>query len=803
MKLLFTLTGSQLKALALSADEKLVYCVPVDLAYMPGEGTSMQQSAAEKAGEGTSMQQSVAEKAGEKAQQSAAYMPGVADRYETTSYIVVTNKRLFVLAGDRVTYQIALKDCEKVRCEHQVGCGIITVTTLVDSNENIMGEGYDICVARVSMRQIVRASYAIRGAQAIVRSLKENGDAKKAEQITSSEYETYCEKCGRAMPGTSTCPYCEGKMDIAKKFMSLCGGFVGKLLLISLSMLVISGMNMARPMVQRWFIDDALSTGKGTWADLGIFVGISFAFLIGAILLEVWKNLACIKLGSALSMSLREKLYVKIQVLSLSFINKRKPGELMNRVSRDTGCIREFFEEVFGYMFSTLLTMIVSLVVMLTISPVMTGLSLMFVIVVFALMKVFWHHIHTIFHRQWMKSDELANNIQDIISGMRIVKTFGTEEREAERFSQKARDYAKTQSRNETFWAIFFPILTFLLGCGTYVAVLIGGQNVLAGKMTMGQLVQFMTYSGYLFGPLGWMTHLPRMVMQMVTSLNRIYDVLDEEPKIKDREGSKEIKIKGHFQFEKVSFGYNTYEPVLEDINFEVQPGEMIGLVGASGTGKSTIINLIMRLYDPDQGQIMLDGVDLRDVKVENLHSQIGVVLQETFLFSGSILDNIRFAKPSATLAEVIQAAKAANAHDFICKTPDGYNTYVGEHGYNLSGGERQRIAIARAVLNNPRLLILDEATSALDTESEFLIQQALNRLIEGRTTFAIAHRLSTLREADRLIVIDKHSIAEMGSHNELLEKKGIYYGLVTAQLKMAEGRDQEGADGAATEATA
>ncbi|MBP5732760.1 MAG: ABC transporter ATP-binding protein, partial [Lachnospiraceae bacterium] len=553
-----------------------------------------------------------------------------ADRYETDVFIAVTNRRLVVLSGDKVTYQKELKDCEKVRCEHQVGCGIVTVMTLAESNENIIGEGVEECVARVSMRQIVRASYAIRGAQAIVKSLKECGDAEKAEQITSSEYETYCEKCGRALPNTSACPYCEGKMVIAKKFMNLCGGFIGKLLLISLSMLVIAAMDIARPMVQRWFIDDALSTGRGKWADLGVFVGISFALLIGAILLSVWKNLACIKLGSALSMSLREKLYVKIQILSLSFINKRKPGELMNRVSRDTGRIREFFEEVFGYMFSTLLTMIISLVVMFMISPIMTGLSLMFVIVVFVLMKIFWHHIHTIFSRQWMKSDELSNSIQDIISGMRIVKTFGTEDREAARFTEKARDYAKTQSRNETFWAVFFPILTFLLGCGTYVAVLFGGRDVLVGKMTMGQLVQFMTYSGYLFGPLGWMTHLPRMVMQMVTSLNRIYDVLDEEPRIKDRDGSKEIAIKGHFQFEKVSFGYNTYEPVLEDVSFEVQPGEMIGLVGASGTGKSTMINLIMRLYDPDQGRIVLDGVDLRDVKVESLHSQIGVVLQET-----------------------------------------------------------------------------------------------------------------------------------------------------------------------------
>ena len=743
MKLLYTLTPAQTAALHLAPGEKLWYCVPVDLAY---------DNQAKR----------------------------VRESYTDRIWLAVTQKRFLVLDGEAVTASWELASCERIRCEHQVHSGIVTVRTKA---------GQEICAARFSMRHIIRVSYVARGAQALMTALEDGRIPGEEEQVHSHEYEQYCEKCGRALPGTSRCPYCSGKGDIMRKFFTLCGGYIGKLLLISLLMVLVSVVNLLTPMVQRDFIDNALATGQGTWRDLWIFAGVSFALLLLRIILSVVRYWNCAKLGASLSMTLRQKLYYKIQSLSLSFINNRRPGELMNRVSRDTRQIRQFMEDVFGDMFSTLLTMVVSLVVMLTISWKMTLLSLAFVVLVFVLFRLFHHHVHVIFHKQWLKSDDLSSRLQDIISGIRVVKTFGQEEREAERFRQTAMDFAAISRKNETFWAVLFPIISFLMSCGTYFAVLFGGLDVLNGRMSMGQLVQYITYCGYLFGPLNWMTHLPRAVMQLIISLNRIYDVLDEEPRMADKPDAKEFPIQGAFTFEHVSFGYQTYEPVLEDINFEVKPGEMIGLVGASGAGKSTLINLIMRLYDVDQGRITIDGVDIRDIRMESLHSQIGVVLQETFLFSGTILQNIRFARQDAPLSEVIQAAKAANAHDFICKTPDGYNTYVGEHGYNLSGGERQRISIARAILNNPRLLILDEATSALDTESEFLIQQALNRLVKGRTTFAIAHRLSTLRNADRLVVIDKHGIAEIGTHNELLEKKGIYYGLVTAQLKIAEGK--------------
>lgn len=296
------------------------------------------------------------------------------------------------------------------------------------------------------------------------------------------------------------------------------------------------------------------------------------------------------------------------------------------------------------------------------------------------------------------------------------------------------------------------------------------------GIMTPGELMQFITYSGMLYGYVDQLSNLPRRLMDLVTSMERISDIMNQEPDIQDGEKPVELEIQGEIEFQHASFGYKSYLPVLEDVSLKVAKGEMIGLVGASGTGKSTLINPVMHLYEVDDGAILVDGVDIRDIGLEKFHGQIGVVLQENFLFAGTIFNNIRFAKQDATYEEVVQAAKVANAHDFICQTPDGYN---------LSGGERQRIAIARAILSNPRLLILDEATASLDTESEYLIQKALGRLTEGRTTFAIAHRLSTLKDADRLVVINDHHIAEVGSHDELMAQKGIYYGLVQAQLQM------------------
>lgn len=732
MKLLYDLSDECLEALCLTENETVWYCVPFDLVYDFSEGHAREE-----------------------------YTAG-------DSYLVVTDYRMLVLRDTVILKEFILSKCKEIKCETQVHCGVVVVTD--DEGKHM--------AARFSLRHITRVAYVARGADVLAQGIR--------ERIESHEYETYCEKCGRALPGTSRCPYCDGKAVILKKFWKLCKGYQWKLLAISCFMVLASLISILMPDIQQNFIDNVLMPGVGDFTDIAKFVFCMLGLTAALIVINVVKNWWCVSLGAMLSMDLRALLYQKIQILSISFINKRKPGELMNRVSRDTAQIRSFMEEIFGNLISTMVTMLASLIMMFTIDAKMTFYSTAMIICAIVITRLFWRNIHKIFHKQWLRDDEMRSGLQDVISGMRVVKAFGKEEAESAKFERLSQNFARIQIKNETFWAVFFPILMFIVSAGSYIAIYFGGLEVLDGRMSVGELMQFVTYTGYLFGPLAWMTHLPRSVVQMITSLNRIYDVLDEEPELKDDKEARAVEIKGDIKFDDVSFGYNSYEPVIEHISFDVKAGEMIGLVGASGAGKSTIINLIMRLYDVDRGRILIDGIDIRNIEQTSLHSQLGVVLQETFLFSGTILNNLRFVKADATNEEIIRACKAANAHDFICKMPDGYNTYVGEHGYNLSGGERQRIAIARAILNNPRLLILDEATSALDTESEFLIQQALERLTFGKTTFAIAHRLSTLRNADRLIVIDGHKIAEMGTHNELLEKKGIYYGLVTAQLEMS-----------------
>lgn len=683
-------------------------------------------------------------------------------------YVAVSRSALAVMLGDKLLFEAPLSRLEKVDCEGLIGGGILTA--------DYEGEKRILC--RFSTKQLVRFSYVARG----IRLLAEGEE----QPVISREAEIFCPKCGRDMHGTAVCPHCEGKKESFKRLMSICRPYLARFAVIWLLMLAASGISLYMQEWQQRFIDAHLTPGVGTTADILLFIGVMAGFTLLALVINIGKRYLGVLLGSKMSASLRSALFHKVQALSLSYHDSRKPGDLMNRILGDTAQIRSFMENVFTNMFTYVVTFVGALVIMLVMSWKLTLISMVFVPVIWVVFRLYRRRMHRLFRLSRRREDKLNSSLQDVLQGIKVVKTFGKEAHEADRFTEKAADLADIQEQAEVFWSVFNPMIGFLMNMGTVCILLAGGAHTLSGTgFTVGEMAQFIGYANMLFGPLGWFTNLPRMIMNLRISLSRIDDVMGQSAELPRAEQPVRDTVQGEIVFDRVTFGYRSYEPVLENVSFRVKQGESIGLVGKSGAGKSTMINLIMRLYDADEGTITVDGKDIRSFDPAAFHAQIGVVLQESYLFSGTILENIRFSKPDATVEEVIAAAKMAGAHDFICKFPDGYNTLVGERGQRLSGGERQRVAIARAVLGDPKLLILDEATSSLDTESEFMIQKALERLKKGRTSFAIAHRLSTLKDCDRIFVLNDRTIAEMGSHEELMAKGGIYKELVDAQLEM------------------
>jgi ATP-binding cassette, subfamily B, bacterial len=654
------------------------------------------------------------------------------------------------------------------------------------------------------VREIVRFSIGLQGkfgriARYLDDLLKYRRDSAQGKEATAPEMpvadeQPRCPTCELVLPeGTKVCPACIDKRKVVMRLLGYLRPYRAKVAL--LWVLMISGMvsSLCIPYITKPLVDDVLRplgeaepmAGRLSLLNWWLAVLIS-AYFIGQAIAMVQARLTY-KLAGRLALDIRGQVYRHLQQMSLRFFDKRKIGNLIARVTQDTASLESVISEGVQSLFVNALLFIGILTVLLCINWQLTLLVLIPVPIVVVGSRWLFRRAMPLWNRTWFARSRLYASVNDTFSGIRVVKAFARESSEVERFNTHSKDWYQSNLNAYYIGITFWPILWLTINSSTWLVWYFGGAEVIGEELSLGTLIMFIAYLDWFYGPVKNLTRIADFLARGIVATERVFEVLDSEPDVKDAAEPVELpRISGAVEFKDVTFSYEKHRPALKKISLSVQPGEMIGLVGHSGSGKSTTINLLCRLYEPDSGQIMIDGVDIRAIRQQDLRSQIGVVLQDTFLFNGSIADNIAYARPDAALLDIISAAKAANAHDFIVGKPDGYDTNVGERGQALSGGERQRIAIARAILHDPRILILDEATSSVDTETESQIQEAIRRLVKGRTTFAIAHRLSTLRHADRLVVLKAGEIAEVGTHQQLLDQKGEFFRLVDVQQAMS-----------------
>ncbi len=492
--------------------------------------------------------------------------------------------------------------------------------------------------------------------------------------------------------------------------------------------------------------------------------------------------------GQRILFDIRSQLFQHLEKLHMGFYSQTKTGEVVSRVNNDVASLQNIVTTTFINLITDLITVIAILAAVLYLDWRLTLVSLsVFPFFAFGI-AYFSKKIRKKSKQVREKVADILNFFQETISGMKLIQSFGREKYEARRFLRKGKEMINLRIELGMLGSLAGSLAGFIAALGPALVLWYGGYRVIGGALSIGGLVAFYTYVGRLFGPVLRLARLNVTIQTAMASIDRIFEFLDINPQIKDAPSAITLsKARGDLQFEKVSFSYQPGEPILQDISFQVRKGEKVAIVGPSGVGKTTIMNLICRFYDPSSGVIRLDGMDIRKVKLSSLRRQIGVVSQETFLFNTSIRENLRYGNMKATDEEIIEAAQRANIHDFISNLPEGYETQVGDRGVRLSGGERQRLSIARAILKDPRILILDEATSSLDSQAENLIQKALQPLMQNRTTITIAHRLSTVVNSDKILVLSQGRIAESGTHWELLEKGGIYRTLWDEQMKRKE----------------
>lgn len=668
-----------------------------------------------------------------------------------------------------ISFQIPIADIKSARNEPLVGGGRLEVTT--KTGEILPIISYSLTVA-------AKFSEAARGIEQLAKG--------EPLSINLKQERLRCAKCNRLLPEKDgVCPACVNRGRTMLRIGKFLHPYTKQALLLTFISLLTTILNLLPPMIQGQLIDRVLQKHEELpmlWQLMGAWLGV----LILNSGLQILNGRTISFLAGSIAADLRAAVYRSIEFLQLSFFDKKQVGAIASRVTSDTDRVWGFLVEGVPYLLLNGLTLIGIMGFLFWTNAFLAACILAPVPVILGIGAFFWKPMSQMFHRVGQKWARFHTHLNESLHGIRVVKAFANEDKEYSKFRDRNYELRDAGVQADTRWHTIFGAMTFFTALGGLICWTVGGYMVYNKQLTLGEFWRINAFLQLVYGPLMWFSAINQWFSRAMAGADRIFEIIDTEAENYGDLGKK-MDISGQVKFENVRFGYDKSNPVLKGIDFTAEAGEMIGLVGKSGAGKSTTINLICRFYEPDAGVIKIDGVDYRDISLQDLRRQIGIVLQEPFLFNGTIAENIAYGKPGASLDEIIEAARAANAHNFILSKPDGYDSMVGERGAKLSGGERQRVSIARAILHNPRILILDEATSSVDVETEKQIQEAIGRLIKGRTTFAIAHRLSTLRNANRLIVLDKGEIAEIGTHEELMDKKGAFYTLVETQTAINE----------------
>jgi len=697
----------------------------------------------------------------------------------------LTNRRLVVLspngqAGQAdIVFEMPLEEVEDAEVRTFVASGALIVRDTKEGHE----------VVRFTLGAQEEATALCYCLKEIVRQRREGGHVAWMPVPPRRRESHRCSKCGRALRRAGeVCPHCVDKRRLTWRLLSYLEPYKTRAILGLGLTLGMTGLQVLPPYFIKVLVDNVIIGNNPQLLNL-IILALSASFVLRAVTYG-FRSYTMQWLGNQVLFDLRFRVFQHLQMLRLSYYNVKETGRLMSRITSDISRLQFFIAEGFQEIVVDLATMALIAIILLVLDWRLFLLALTPIPITSIGTYVFGRRIHLLYHRIWRRLGTVYAILGDAIPGIRVVKSFAQERREARRFGRKTLDLLTQQMRAVRVSSAFFPFVSLMTGLGYVLTFGVGGYMVLHQTTSLGILMAFMGYLMRFYAPVQRMGELNHRLQHAATSAERVFEILDADPEPLNTPGGIVISpLQGKVEFRNVRFSYEPGKYALDGISFVVEPGEMIGLVGPSGAGKSTLVHLIARFYDVDAGAILIDDHDIQDLALSRFREQIGVVLQEPYLFQGTIWSNIAYANPKASAEEIIAAAKTANAHDFIVNLPDGYDTVVGERGMTLSGGERQRISVARAILRDPRILILDEATASVDTETEALIQSAVERLVQNRTTFAIAHRLSTLRKADRLIVLDCGKLVELGTHEELINTGGLYSRLCRMQSELSKMR--------------